>query len=335
MSHVSTSNSSSALAQVACPDNGHLLHPAGSDVRVSRADGLHGLLGMFQVEADGQTRYMTQAELEVFQREQCAAGGGDARVVRSDNHRELLRQSVEDVLGKCVTEDTLARTARRLEQPGGVDWLLTSPDARLKQDFQARVDAFGRTTVKLEGFSAPGWEEAGGNPAACFKLACKGAQSTASAGDTATGGGGVVLYEKTARRIQTDSDASRVALDQIKAHIDSGRAVVAGVNEPSTASVVDAKKQPVTDHFVAIHGYEMDAQGKVTALLAKDNAVAGTAEVRFEVGADGSITKPAEPKRKEEYLRQEYQMSEVRFHTSLPYAGSIEPLNDAGKRMVW
>jgi hypothetical protein len=46
----------------------------------------------------------------------------------------------------------------------------------------------------------------------------------------------------------------------------------------------------------------MDAQGKVTALLAKDNAVSGTAEVRFEVHADGSIGKAAEPKRGEEYL---------------------------------
>jgi len=98
-------------------------------------------------------------------------------------------------------------------------------------------------------FKPPGWEAAGGNPAACFKLACAGAQATAHTGETATGGGGVVLYEKTAQRITTDKDASKLALAQIKAHIDAGRAVVAGVNEPGTSSVVDAKRQPVTDHF--------------------------------------------------------------------------------------
>jgi hypothetical protein len=328
-------SSSGSLSLPACPDNGHVSHPPGSDVRATRADGLYGLLGMFQVEANGETRYMTQAELETFQREQCSAGGGEAKVVRSDNHRELLRQSYEDVMGKCPTDATLDRAARTLEGSDGVDWLLATPDAKLKQDFQSRVDVSGRTTVRLDGFAPPGWEAAGGNPAACFKLACRGAEATASKGDTVTGGGGVVLYEKTARRIQTDSNASQVALDQIKAHIDSGRAVVAGVNEPATSSVVDTKRQPVTDHFVAVYGYEVNAQGKITALFAKDNAVAGTAEVRFEVAADGSITKPAEPKRKDDYLRQEYQMSEVRFHTSLPYAGSVEPTNDAGKRMVW
>jgi hypothetical protein len=92
-------------------------------------------------------------------------------------------------------------------------------------------------------------QAARGNPAACFKRACTGAQATAHTGETATGGGGVVLYEKTAQRITTDKDASKLALAQIKAHIDAGRAVVAGVNEPGTSSVVDAKRQPVTDHF--------------------------------------------------------------------------------------
>jgi len=99
--------------------------------------------------------------------------------------------------------------------------------------------------------------------------------------------------------------------------------------------VVDPKKQPVTEHFVAVYGYETDAQGNVTALLAKDNAVAGTADVRFEVKADGSISKPPEPTRKEDYLRQEYQLSEVRFHTSMPYGGALAPTNDVGQSMAW
>jgi hypothetical protein len=48
--------------------------------------------------------------------------------------------------------------------------------------------------------------------------------------------------------------------------------------------------QPVTNHFVAVYGYETDANGKIVGLYAKDNAVGGTADI----GADGSITKPAD-----------------------------------------
>ena len=326
--------SSSSLSLGACPANGQSHHAPGQDVRVTRADGLAGLLGLVQVEANGQTRTMTQAELEAFQRDQCAQPGGDARVLRSDNHRELLRQSFESVFQRCPTEGTLDRAAAALARPDGLEALPGGPDPRLQQDYDSRLATQGRTTVKLDGFNPPGWEEANGNPAACFKLACAGAAQT-SGGESVVKGGGVMLYESTARRIQTDANASQLALDQIKAHIDAGRAVVAGVNEPATAGVVNPRSQPVTDHFLAVYGYEMDAAGKVTALLAKDNAVAGTAEVRFEVGADGSITKPAEPKRREEYLRQEYQMSEVRFHDSMKYTGPLAPTNDAGQRMVW
>jgi hypothetical protein len=327
-------NGAGALSQVACPADGHLVHAADQDVHVTPADGLAGLLGLVKVEANGTTTTMTAAELAAFRADQCSAPGGDAKVVRSDNHRELLRESVEHVGGKCVDERGLDQEARRLALPGGYGGL-GGPDTKLRQDFDMRVALFGRTTVKLDGFKPPGWEAAGSNPAACYKLACAGAQATARAGETATGGGGVVLYEKTAQRIKTDKDASQLALAQVKAHIDAGRAVVAGVNEPGTASVVDAKKQPVTDHFVAVYGYEMDSQGKVVALLAKDNAVSGTAEVRFEVHADGSIGKPAEPKRAEEYLRQEYQLSEVRFSSAMPYTGTLSPTNDANQRMAW
>ncbi|NML16133.1 hypothetical protein [Azohydromonas caseinilytica] len=329
------STSSSALSLGACPANGQSHHAPGEDVRVTRADGLAGLLGLVQVEVNGQTRTMTQAELEAFQRDQCDQPGGDARVLRSDNHRELLRQSFESVFQRCPTEGALDRAGAALARPDGLEALPGGPDPKLKQDYDSRLAAQGRTTVQLDGFKPPGWEASGGNPAACFKLASAGAQQTAHAGESVVKGGGVMLYESTARRIQTDATASRLALDQIKAHIDSGRAVVAGVNEPSNGTVVNPHSQPVTDHFVAVYGYEMDAAGKVTALLAKDNAVAGTAEVRFEVGADGAITKPAEPKRREEYLRQEYQMSEVRFHDSLKYTGALLPTNDAGQRMFW
>jgi hypothetical protein len=335
MSEISSLNSSSSLALAACPDNGHVVQPAGSEVRIAPADGLHGLLGMYRMEENGHVRYVTQAELETFQRHQCSASGGGAKVARSDNHRDLLRDSIETSTRQCPTETALDRAAKSLERPAAFAETTTGLDAQVRQDARSRIEAFGRTTVKLETFDAPGWEAAGEDPSACFKLACEGAQATASKGDSATGGGGVILYEKTAQRIRTDADASRLALDKIKEHVDAGRAVVAGVNEPATSSVVDARRQPVTDHFVAVYGYEADAQGRITALLAKDNAVAGTAEVRFEVRTDGSITKPAEPGRPDEYLRQEYQMSEVRFHTSAPYAGSSEPTNDAGQRMVW
>ena len=105
-----------------------------------------------------------------------------------------------------------------------------------------------------------------------------------------TDGGGVILYDdKTgpgsealknpARRIKTDKDASAVALEQIKRHIDAGRAVVTGVSEPANSRVVDPIKQPVTDHFVSVYGYETDAAGKIVGLYAKDNAAADTPEI--------------------------------------------------------
>src|SRR5262249_7066477 len=144
-------------------------------------------------------------------------------------------------------------------------------------------NAGGGKTVKLKDFTPPGWENAGGNPAACYKLACDGASKTAPAGESVIGGGGVILYEATAQRIKTDKTASEVALDQIKRHIDAGRAVVAGINAPAESGVVDKKSQPVTDHFVDVYGYETDANGKIVGLLAKDNAVGGTAEIHFVV----------------------------------------------------
>ena len=197
------------------------------------------------------------------------------------------------------------------------------------------ANAGGGNTVKLQDFKPPGWEDAGGNPAACYRLACAGASQTARPGESVTGGGGVILYEATAQRFKTDKTASDVALEQIKKHIDAGRAVVAGISEPDSSSVVDPKTQPVTDHFVAINGYETDAKGKIVGLYAKDNAVGGAPEIHFVVGADGSITKPKDPRAPSDYMKAEYQLSEVRFHEGFGYTGNLRPTDAAGKGMVW
>jgi hypothetical protein len=131
-----------------------------------------------------------------------------------------------------------------------------------------------------------------------------------------------------------DKDASAVAVDQIKRHIDAGKAVVAGANLPGDRKVIDPKRQPVTDHFVAIYGYETDKAGKVVGLLAKDNATNPVTTIRFDVRDDGSIVKPAGGKTGS-VADMEYQLSEVRFHTSMPYEGKLRPLNDANGGMVW
>ena len=138
-----------------------------------------------------------------------------------------------------------------------------------------------------------------------------------------TGGGGIILYDdktglgseiikRPAQRIHTDKDASAVALEQIKRHIDDGRAVVAGVSEPASSAIVDGPKivngkekpgsQPVTNHYVAVHGYETDAKGKIVGLYAKDNAVAGAPDIYLKVGADWSIIKPKHRQAPSEYM---------------------------------
>ncbi len=255
----------------------------------------------------------------------------------TDNFRELLRASIEEQGNMSLTEKRFSELApgymKSFEESDRSLWRVRDP---IIESFKERVDFFGRRSVKLEGFIPPGWEQSGGDEAACFALACSGANMTTKAGETATGGGGVILYEAVARRIKTDKTASDLALSQIRRHVDTGRAVVAGVNEPSTAGAVDTKKQPVTDHFVAIYGYETDIRGNITALFAKDNAVSGTAEVKFIVNLNGSITKPVEERPEgESYINQEYQLSEVRFNTSLPYTGDLKPTNDDKKVMYW
>jgi hypothetical protein len=76
-----------------------------------------------------------------------------------------------------------------------------------------------------------------------------------------------------AEKIHTEKEASAVALEQIKRHIDDGKAVVVDFNEPANSTIVDGPRlekgkekeggQPVTFYFVAVYGYEIDANGKI------------------------------------------------------------------------
>src|SRR6185437_5103983 len=108
--------------------------------------------------------------------------------------------------------------------PGG------APVAGPKQVVQTD-NKLGGKTVKLQDFAPPGWEDAGGDPAACYRLACAWASKTAPTGESPTGGGGIILYEATAQRIKTDKAAGDVALEQIKRHIDAE-----GLSSPASAS---------------------------------------------------------------------------------------------------
>ncbi|MCC7525908.1 MAG: VCBS repeat-containing protein, partial [Chitinophagaceae bacterium] len=260
------------------------------------------------------------------------------QVERKDNYRELLKQTIEERRRSSITQeafDKIAPLYLKSVEESSKGYLPSNLDP-IKESFSFKMELFGKTTITLKDFVAPGWEDSGGDPAACYKLACAGVQSSLKNDETPTGGGGVILYEKVAQKIKTDPDASKLALEQIKLHIDSGRALVAGVNEPGHSGVVNNDTQPVTDHFVALYGYETDIHGKVIALLAKDNATNKISEVRFIVNADGSITKPKEERPSgQEYLEQEYQLSEVRFNSSLPYKGDLTPKNDAKKIMYW
>ena len=195
-------------------------------------------------------------------------------------------------------------------------------------------------TVKLKDFHPPGWPP--GAKDACYRLSNAGVSDTVPAG-TKVDTSGVILYDDKksdliahpARRFKTDQDASAVALEQIKRHVDDGRAVIGGVSEPASGHVEDKEKQPCSDHFVAIYGYETDAKGKIVGLYAKDNAVGGAPDIYFKVGADGSITKPEDPRAPSDYMKQEYQLSEVRFHEGFEYKGALRPTNDDGAPMVW
>lgn len=260
-------------------------------------------------------------------------------VVKTDNYRELLRKAIEEHKKQTITEESLDQYAAiylKSSEAGKTALLPTDPIAA---SFKFQLELFGRTTVKLKDFNPPGWIR--GARDICFSLANAGALMTAKPGETVSGkpsegGGGVVLYEKVARRIETDKTASDLALAQIKRHIDSGRALIAGVNEPANPRVVHPVKQPVTDHFVDIYGYETDIYGNTTRLYAKDNAVEGSPEITFIVNADGSITKPAENRpAAQDYINQVYQLSEVRFNSSLPYTGELKPTNDAKQIMYW
>ena len=36
-----------------------------------------------------------------------------------------------------------------------------------------------------------------------------------------------------------------------------------------------------------------------------------------------------------DYIKYEYQLSEVKFHQGFEYKGKLQPTNDDGKNMVW
>jgi hypothetical protein len=260
---------------------------------------------------------------------------GPTNVERTDNSRALLTEAIGEVEHRTPTPEALERrlagTVRSLETRS---LRLGQPDT-VEAAFQAKLRMAGRTTTKLVGFAPPGWRP--GPEDQCGTLAREGADLTAAPGQSSVGGGGIVLYEAVARRFVTDRTASEVTLEQIRRHVDEGRALMAGVSEPGHGRVIDARRQPVTDHFLDIYGYETDSTGRIVAVLGKDNAIAEVGEVRFVVGPDGSITKPAEPGRpdEEEYLRQEYQLSEVRFHSGHEYTGPRRPTNDADRVMFW
>jgi RHS repeat-associated protein len=259
-------------------------------------------------------------------------------VERTDNFFELFRESFEEVMGKSITEERLKELFPEYKSRLG-------SNPKLQKTFQSRMEQFGRYTVKLKDFNPPGFEHSGDNPAACYSLACLGAKLTEEEAKRS----GVTLYETEgitpgesdyARRIKTDKTASELALSQIKRHIDSGRPVVSGVNEPDAVPgsnpEINIRTQPVTEHFVDIFGYETDIHDNFTGLFAKDNAPSKATEIRFVVGLDRSITKPSEKRPKaEEYVQQEYQLSELRFHPLLPYTGDLLPVDDYGRIMYW
>jgi hypothetical protein len=125
--------------------------------------------------------------------------------------------------------------------------------------------------------------------------------------------------------LTTGELSSPASASLLAAKIVDGPKLDNGTEKPGT--------QPVTNHFVAVYGYETDANGKIVGLYAKDNAVGGTADIHFVLGADGSITKPADPSRND-YIKYEYQLSEVKFHQGFDYKGKLQPTNDDGKKMV-
>ena len=264
------------------------------------------------------------------------AGTDVHKVVTTNNHRDLLRDAIGKVQSKTATDETVSSRTARIDltkpPPKVTDM---STDAQIEREYRNRIPLFGRVVTKLSGFAPPGWEDADGNEAACFKLACAGADKTTKQGrDSDRRRRGDPLREVEAEdHDRQGRQRPGTRPDQAPRRRRAGtcrRDQRAG----QTADVVDNAKQPVTDHFVDIYGYETDETGRITGLFAKDNAVGGTAEVRFNVAADGSITKPAQPNRKD-YLKSEYQLSEVRFHTGFEYTGALRPKDDTKNLMVW
>src|SRR5262249_19004799 len=101
------------------------------------------------------------------------AGTDVRKVVTTNNHRDLLRDAIGKVLSKTPTEEALDAQNKRIDLAKSPPKLTDmSTDAKIEREYRAQIPLLGRITTKLSGFSPPGWEDAGGNPAACFKLAC-------------------------------------------------------------------------------------------------------------------------------------------------------------------
>jgi RHS repeat-associated protein len=260
-------------------------------------------------------------------------------VVKKDNYSELLASELgrSGIIPASERDlnDYESVYLKELRETGETDYL--DKLGPIGTSLKHRLQIYGRTTVKLKEFNPPGWRE--GDLDACYEHACAGANPTAYGGETAIGGGGMVLYEAIAKRMKTDKIASDLALSQIRRHIDSGRVIIGGVNEPASRGQIDPEEQPVTDHFIDISGYETDIHGNIKSVYARDNASSDVPEIRLEVKADGSITKPANnrvPQSERRFaINQEYQLSELKFHTGLPYTGDLRPTDDSNNIMHW
>ena len=101
------------------------------------------------------------------------------KVVTTDNHRDLLRAAIGKVQSRTATDETVDKQMARIDLAKPPPKLTDmSTDAQIERDYRTRIPLFGRVVTKLAGFSPPGWEDAGSNQQACFKLACAGADKT-------------------------------------------------------------------------------------------------------------------------------------------------------------
>ena len=99
------------------------------------------------------------------------AGTDVKKVVRTDNFHELLRQAISEVEKKTISKEAADKQYAKYAKSTALGSAISAATDPIGKKFQEKVQLLGRVTTKL-GFSPPGWEEAHGNPEACFKLAC-------------------------------------------------------------------------------------------------------------------------------------------------------------------